>query len=66
MWSTSKRLRNDLILRLGLYETVDHLAVTINVHWYGHVLRRKVDHVSRRALEFEVEGHRKKWMVKRT
>ena len=28
--------------------------------WYGHVLRRVDGHVMRRALDFEVEGQRKK------
>ena len=27
--------------------------------WHGHVLRREVGHVLRRALVFEVEGERK-------
>ena len=29
-----------------------------SVHWYGHVLRREDGHVLRRALDFEVEGHK--------
>ena len=33
--------------------------------WYGHVLRRD-GYVLRRALDFEVEGHRKKGRPKRT
>ena len=28
--------------------------------WLGHVLRRGDDHVMRRALDFEVEGQKKK------
>ena len=32
--------------------------------WY--VLRRENGHVLRRALDFEVEGQRKKWRPKRT
>ena len=32
---------------------------------YGHVLMREDGHVFRRALDFEVEGLRKKWRLKR-
>ena len=34
------------------------------IRWYGHVLRREVGHVLRRALDFEVEGQRMKWRTK--
>ena len=37
-----------------------------SVHWYGHVLRREDGHALRRALDFEVEGQRKKGKLKRT
>ena len=50
-----QRAKN-LILMLCLNETMDHLAVSNSVHWYGHVLRREDCHVFRMALEFEVEG----------
>ena len=51
---------------LGLNETIDHLAITNSVRWYGHVLRREDGHVLRRegghvlrrALDFEVDGRR--------
>ena len=43
---------------LGLSETIDQL--TMAKIWYGHVLRREDVHVLRRALDFEVEGQRKK------
>ena len=36
------------------------------VSWYGHVLRRKDSHVLRRALNFEIEGQRKKVRSMRT
>ena len=45
---------------LGLNETMDWLAMANSVCWYGHVLRREDGHVSRRALDFKVEGKRKK------
>ena len=37
-----------------------------SVHRYGDVLRREGGHVLRRALDFEVEGQRKKGRSKRT
>ena len=45
---------------LGLSETIDQLAMANSVRWYGLVLRREDGHVLRRALDFEVEGQRKK------
>ena len=45
---------------LMLIETIDQLAMANSVRWYGHVLRREDGHVLRRALDFEVEGQRKK------
>ena len=51
-------------LMLGLRETMDRLANS--VHWYGYVLWREDSHVLRRALDFEVEGQRKKGWPKRT
>ena len=40
---------------LGLKETMDQMAMTHSVCWYGHVLRRVDDHVLRRELDFKVE-----------
>ena len=37
-----------------------------SVHWYGHLMRREDGNVLRRALDFEVEGQRKKGRPKRT
>ena len=51
---------------LGLRETIDQLAMANSVRWYGHVLRREDGHVLRRALDFKVEGQRKKGRPKRT
>ena len=51
---------------LDFIETMDQLAMANSVHWYGHVLRREVSHVLRRALECEVVGQRKKGKLKRT
>ena len=47
-------------------ETIDHLAMANSVHWNGHVLRRDDGHILRRALDFEVEGQRKKGKPMRT
>ena len=37
-----------------------------SVHWYGHVLLRENGQVLRRALNFEVEGQKKKGRPNRT
>ena len=37
-----------------------------SVHWHGHVLRREESDILGRALDFEVEGQRKKGRPKRT
>ena len=50
----------DLVLMLGLSKTIDQLAMANNVHWYGHVLRKKDGHVLRRTLDFEFYGQSKK------
>ena len=51
---------------LGLKQTMNQLAMANSVGWYGHVLRREDGHILRRALDFEVEGQRKKGRPKRT
>ena len=42
MWSTAQRQKRsmDLMLVLGLNETIDQLAMAESVCWYGYVLRR--------------------------
>ena len=37
-----------------------------SVRWHGHMLIREDGHVLRRALDFYIEGHRKKGWPKRT
>ena len=59
-----RKISTDLNFVLGLKETIDQLAMANSVHWYGHVLRRDDGHVLRRALDFEVDGQRKKGMPK--
>ena len=55
----------DLMFMLCLKETIDQLAMANSARWNGYVLRREDGHVLRK-LDFEVEGQRKKWRLKRT
>ena len=48
------------MLILGLNETIDQLVTTSSVHWY-HMLSLEDGHVLKKALEFKVEGQKKKW-----
>ena len=43
---------------LGLTDTLDGLARTSGVRWYGHALKRDNGDLLRRALKFEVAGKR--------
>ena len=62
----TKKRSMELMPMLDLNETIDQLAMVNSVHWYGQVLRRENGHVLRRALDFEVEGQRKKEKLKKT
>ena len=59
-----RKRSTDYMLMLGLKETIDQLAMANYANWlwlwHGHVLRREEGHIVRRALDFEVEGQRKK------
>ena len=44
----------DMLLALGLSETMDQLAMVSSVRCYGHVLRREDSHILRRALDFRL------------
>ena len=61
-----RKTSRDLMFILALNETIDQLAIVSSVHWYGHVLKREGGHVLWRALDFKVEGQRKKGRPKRT
>ena len=61
-----RKRTKDLIPMLGLIETISHFAMANSVCWYDHVLRKEDGHVLRRALDFEVEGQRKRGRLKRT
>ena len=56
----------DLMLKLGLNETINQLAMANSVCWHSHVLRREAGHVLRRPIDFEVEGQMKKGNMKWT
>ena len=56
----------DYMLMLCLNEAVYQLGITNSVCWYDNVLRGEDSHVLKRTLDFEVEGQRKKHMLKRT
>ena len=56
----------ELIFMLVLHETIDQLTMANNVRWYDSVLRREYGNVLRRALDFEVDGQRKKGRPKRS
>ena len=60
------RKRSIELFMLGLKETIDQLTMANCVHWYRLVLRRVDCHILRMALDFEVEGQRKKARPKRT
>ena len=51
---------------LGFNEAINQLVIDNSVCWNGHVLRREDGHVLRRALDFEIEGRRKKGWPMRT
>ena len=53
-----KRRSQELMSLQGLKDTLDGLAKTSGVRWYGHVLRRDSRDVLRRALNFEVVRRR--------
>ena len=58
-----QKISTDLMFLLGLNVAMDQLAMANSVHWYCHVLRREDGHVLRRALDFEVDGQKKKWRL---
>ena len=64
--SKTEKRSTDLMFMLGLNETIDQMAMANSARWYGHVLRTADGHVLRRALDFEVEGQRKKGRPKRS
>ena len=49
--SNDEKTSTDFMFMLDMSETIDQLVMPNIVRWFGHV--------SRRALDFEVEGQRK-------
>ena len=64
--SKTEKRSTDLTLMLGLFETIDQMAMENSARWHGHVLRRKDGHITRRAIDFEVKGQRKKVRLNRS
>ena len=56
----------DLMLVLVLSNTTDQLVIANCFYWFGYAFWREDGHVLRRALDFKVEGQRKKGRPKRT
>ena len=59
VWGGDRQRARDLMLIFGLIDRMHQFVMESNVCWYGYVLRREDGHVLRRALDFEVDGHRK-------
>ena len=51
---------------LGLNQIIDKMAKVSRVRWLRHVLRKEDGDVVRNAIEFNVEGRRKRGRPKRT
>ena len=68
MWSAAQRQKiiNGYDIHAGFEGNNRLVGYGNSVHWHGHVLRREDGHISRRALDFEVEGQRKNGRSKRT
>ena len=61
-----RKMTEEQMDMLGLKETIDRLATANEVRWYGHVLRRDDNSVSRVAMDLEVSGKRKRRRRKKT
>ena len=61
-----RRNTEQLMDMLGLDETLDGLAKANGMRWYGHILRREDDDVLRKALDFRVNGKKKRGRPKMT
>ena len=61
-----RKSTNELMSMLGIKETLDGMARANGVRWLGHVLRRPEEDILQRAMEFEVEGTRRRGRPKKT
>ena len=55
-----RKRSKDFMLILDWNEIIDRLVMANSDCWHSYVLRREDGHVFRRALDYEVEGQRKK------
>ena len=55
----------DLMKMLGLKETLDKMAQSNGVRWYGHVVRRDEENILK-AMMLQVNGQRKRGRLKQT
>jgi hypothetical protein len=62
---TDRRKTDELMEMLGMEESVERLAKANGVRWYGHVLRRDELHPLRKALDFSVDGQRRRGRPKK-
>ena len=56
----------DWMKMLGLKETLDKTARANGVRWYGHVVRRDEESISKKAMMLQVNGQRKRGRPKQT
>ena len=61
-----KKKMEELMEMLGLKETLDRMAKANGVKWYGHVVGRDDDNISKKAMMMEVNGKRKREWAKMT
>ena len=54
--AVDRKTTEEQMVMLGLKETIDRLATTNGVRWYGHELRRDDHSVLRVDLDLEVSG----------
>ena len=61
-----KRNTKELMNMLGIAETIDMVAKRNSMRWYGHVLRRDEEDVLKKALNFKVDGKRRRGRPRKT
>ena len=53
-----RRNSEELMDMLGIKESLDRMAKSSSIRWYGRVLRKEDENVIVKALKFEVSGSR--------
>ena len=61
-----KKSTKDLMQMLDLNETIDQLAKTNIIRWYGHVLRKDKNNFLRMALDVKIKVTRKGGRLRKT